>query len=232
MTTKEFSSGFDTLINSYAVINEFGVTASPSSFDEYEKSVLLTTAQEEIVRGLYNGTLSGNSFEETEELRRSLDALIKTDYPEVTESHGIGLSKNSMFYKLKDDVWFITYESVELVEGAYCENNPVVKVIPMRQDEWHKSKENPFRRPNRRKVIRLDNGNNVAELISEYPLRNYLVRYLSKPSPIILVQLEGDLSIEGLKEITECKLNTSLHRLILERAVQIASNRIPSKEGK
>ena len=143
-----------------------------------------------------------------------------------------GLDRNSKFYKLKDDVWFITYESVELIEGAYCKNNPVVKVIPMRQDEWHRAKDNPFRRPNKRKVVRLDNGSNISELISEYPLQNYLIRYLSKPTPIILVPLEDGLSIDGLNRITECKLNTVLHRTILERAVQLALRRIPSQAGK
>lgn len=229
MTTKEFSDGFDTLINNYAVVNSPGITASPVSFDEYEKSLLLTTAQEEIIRNLYNGRLNGESLEKTEELRRSLEGLIKTDYPELIPDRD-GLDKNSKFYQLKPDVWFITYESVELVEGAYCKNNPVVKVIPMRQDEWHRSKDNPFRRPNKRKVVRLDNGDNISELISEYPIQNYLIRYISKPTPIILVPLEGDLSIDGLHEVTECKLNTVLHRTILERAVELASRRIPASK--
>ena len=231
MTTKEFSDGFNTLINNHATVNSFGVTASPVSFDEYEKSVLLTTAQEDIIREFYNGTFNGESLEKTEELRRNLDSLIRTDYPEeVTQKKG--LDRNSKFYKLKDDVWFITYESVELIEGAYCKNNPVVKVIPMRQDEWHRAKDNPFRRPNKRKVVRLDNGSNISELISEYPLQNYLIRYLSKPTPIILVPLEDGLSIDGFNRITECKLNTVLHRTILERAVQLALRRIPSQAGK
>lgn len=229
MTTKEFSDEFDTLINSHAVVGEFGVTASPVNLDEYEKSILLTTAQDEIVRELYNGRFNGESLEKTEELRRSLDSLIKTDYPELITESPDGLDKTSKFYRLKDDVWFITYESVELIEGAYCENNPVVKVIPMRQDEWHRSKDNPFRKPNKRKVIRLDNGNNISELISDYPIQNYLVRYLSKPSPIILAPLEG-VSIDGLQKITECKLNTVLHRTILERAVELASRRIPASK--
>lgn len=228
MTTKEFSDGFDTLINSYFAINDFGITASPVVFDEYEKSVFLTEAQEEIVKELYTGNLTGESFEHTEELRRSLDSLIRTDYPENIDSTGV--DNRSVFYKLKDEVWFILYESVELVEGAYCKNNPVVEVIPTRIDEWHKIKGNPFKRPSKRKVVRIDNGNNISELISDYPLQNYLVRYLVKPTPIILTPLEDSLSIDGLQEVTECKLNTVLHRTILERAVQLASRRLPASK--
>lgn len=234
MTTKEFSDNFDVLINAQAIQNNFGVTSSPMNLDEYEKSVLLTTAQEEIVRELYNGTFNGDSIEKTEELRRSLDSLIKTDYPDEISVPKKGLDKNSKFYQLKDDVWFITYESVELSKKPCCKDNTVVvKVIPMRQDEWHRSRSNPFRKPNERKVVRLDNGDNISELISEYPIQNYLVRYLSKPTPIILVSLKDEgLFIDKLNEVTECKLNTALHRTILDRAVQLASRRIPSQTSK
>jgi len=44
MTTKEFSDEFDTLLDSYRVVNSFGNTSSDVSInlDEYEKSVFLT----------------------------------------------------------------------------------------------------------------------------------------------------------------------------------------------
>lgn len=226
MTTREFSDEFDTLINANASINLFGTTASLVSFDEYEKSVLLTEAQEEIVKELYSGKYTGESFEKTEELRRSLDGLVKTCYPSrVTE--GIALDSDSSFFTLPEDLWFITYESVDLVSDAYCSNKRTIDIVPMRQDEWHRAKRNPFRRPNKRKAVRLDSGNNTAEIISAYPIENYLIRYLSKPSPIVLVNLEDGLSINGVTSITECKLNTVLHRTILERAVLLGQRRLP-----
>ena len=62
MTTSEFSNEFDVLYNN--------VTSNQApGLDNYEKSVVLTKAQEEVVLGLYSGT-SGFSFEETEYLRR------------------------------------------------------------------------------------------------------------------------------------------------------------------
>lgn len=229
MTTQEFSNEFDVLLNSFSSTGEFGSTYSPLNLDEYEKSVLLTEAQEEIIKSLYNGTFSGESLESSEELRRSLESLYKTDYPEPVLGK-TGIDKNSQFFQLKDDVWFITYESVELLKGAYCNNNPVVKVIPMKQDEWHRSKDNPFKKPNKRKVIRLDNGSNVTELISEFPIHNYLIRYLSKPTPIILTSLDDDLKIDNTKEVTECKLNSVLHRTILRRAVELAMRRVSASK--
>lgn len=228
MTVREFSDSFDVLLNSLAYNTQFGQQNNPMtvSLDEYEKSVLLTKAQHDVVEALYEGTLQNDSFEETETLRRSLDSLIVTEYPEQV-SDLTGLSSNSVFYKLNDNLWWITYESVKLSSGAYCDSS-TLEVIPVRQDEYHKMRQNPFKQPNERRVLRLDCGNNIVELISEYPISEYLVRYVKKPQPIILVSLEGtDLTIDGLQTVSECELNTLLHKTILDRAVQLAQQRIP-----
>lgn len=217
MTAKEFSDEFDTLLSQSAA------NGAAVSIDEYEKSVLLTLAQEEIVKGLYSGRLSGESFEQTEEVRRGLDSLIKTISPSLIT--GTGIDSHSKLYQLDADVWYIVYESVELGD-AYCENNSTVEVIPVRQDEWHKIKNNPFKGPNRRRVIRIDCGKDKVELISTGPIKNYLVRYISKPSPIILTTLEGNLKIDGEQQISTCKLNQALHRLILEKAVELAAKKL------
>src|SRR5574344_2061157 len=113
MTTEEFSNEFDTLLNSYSNIEAFGKTPSTVELDEYEKSVFLTNAPEEIVIGMYNGKNPfGDSFEGTEEIRRYLSDLIKT-YTTTDKKVGYtGLSKSSVFFELPDDLWFITYESV------------------------------------------------------------------------------------------------------------------------
>lgn len=52
MTNEEFSNGFDTLISAYQHSAEFGEQSSlfDASFDEYEKSLFLTQAQEELVK--------------------------------------------------------------------------------------------------------------------------------------------------------------------------------------
>ena len=73
MTTEEFSNEFDALLNSYLVTGEFGKVENLSTIklDEYEKSVFLTRAQEEIIISFYNGKNPfKDSFEKTEEIRR------------------------------------------------------------------------------------------------------------------------------------------------------------------
>jgi len=227
MTTQEFSNTFDTLLNSYDTQVPFGEQTSKREIvlDEYEKSLYLTRAQEEVAVNLYNGKNPyGESFESTEELRRYLENLIKTKvYTADEQIEDIGVSDNSVFYKLPSDMAFITMEQVIYDDDKLgCYNGSIASVYPITQDEYNKIKNNPFRGPTKYKVIRLDSGNNTVELISKYTIGDYLLKYLSKPEPIILDTLPEGVTIDGLNQITECKLNPILHNTILERAVQMA----------
>lgn len=226
MTTEEFSDEFDTLLNSYFIKDQFGDTSNIASIalDEYEKSVYLTKAQEEIVIQLYSHKNSTNdSFEKTEEIRRYLSNLIKTSSNQTKVNDRIGLSKNSVFFELPDDLWFITYESALIDDKkAGCMDGTELSIIPVTQDSYYRISNNPFRCSNIRRALRLDSDNNMVEIISEYNISRYLIRYLSKPTPIVLTDLHDNLNINGIPIKTECILNPAIHRSILERAVQLA----------
>lgn len=231
MTSEEFSNEFDVLLNSYASTNPFGVGQNLTQLDEYEKSVLLTEAQESLVKDLYNGRITGEGFEATEEQRRSLDSLILTEELNPIENLTPEMLDKSKFFKLPEEVWFITYEAAVLQdESLGCKNNTTVEVIPVRQDEYNRVKDNPFRGPSNKRVLRVDSGGSIIELISKYNIQNYIIKYLSKPSPIILVDIkDANLSINGKTEKMGCELNTILHRPILERAVALAIKRVSAK---
>lgn len=231
MTIEEFSNEFDVLLNSYITANSPGLGQGLTQLDEYEKSILLTEAQESIVKDLYNGKITGESFESSEELRRSLDALVTTVELQPIATTTGKMSNTSKFFKLPDAVWFITYESALLKDETLgCKNNTVVEVVPIRQDEYNRVKNNPFRGPSDRRVLRIDAGSSLIELISKYNIDSYFIKYLSKPKPIILVTITDDkLSIDNETQSMGCGLNTALHRPILERAVALAIKRLPSK---
>lgn len=219
MSTEEFSDSFDVLLNSYNNVYLFGLENKQGiSCDEYEKSVFLTKAQEEIVIELYNGKNQyKEGFEKTEELRRYLSNLVKqvTLAPKEVE-------EKSALFQLPSDVLFITNELVILEDEALgCLNGDYVGVVPARRDELIKLLNNPFRGPTNKRVLRLDKDNNGIELVSKYRIKEYILTYLAKPSPIILTDL-GDLSIDNIQDVTECVLHSALHRTILERAVQLA----------
>lgn len=218
MTTQEFSTEFDILYN-----NISANTAAPG-VNEYEKSVFLTQAQEALVLSIYNGQFNEDSFESTEEVSDYINTLVRQS--KITDTiKGNGISENSVFYKLPTDLWFITYESVILRdESLGCKNGQEVIVKPVTQDRYYSISKNPFRRANDRRVLRLLYEDKV-ELISKYKIESYLVRYLSKPEPIILEDLSSyGVTINGKTEVTECKLNPVVHRLILNKAVQLAKS--------
>jgi len=241
MTNQEFSDTFDVLLNSYAEKMAEGEQGARIDvvLDEYEKSVYLTEAQDDLVIGLYTGRNNfGTSFEETEEMRRYLSKLVKDDVLyEETNSSGkpIGVS-NSHFFTLKDDVWFITYERVDLNEER-CGETGSLEVIPVTQDEYHKIKRNPFRGANNRRALRLDLADGLIEVVCKFPVKDYYLRYLRRPNPIILTDIgnNGDDALEIHSKSTEtpCELHEALHQRILNNAVAMAyQSRARSQQSK
>lgn len=226
MTLEEFSNGFDTLVSSYRRFKDYDKLEQLDSieFDEYEKSLYLTLSQQELVVNLYNGKPSfSDAFEGTEENRRYLDALVRTSVCEPSESGNIGMSSNSVFYLLPEDLAFIIYEQVTYYDDSLgCYNGSTASVYPVTHDEYDRIRKNPFRGAGKHRVLRIDSGRNLVELISKYNFRDYMIRYISKPEPIILEDLPEGLSIDNKTKQTECKLTSVLHKVILERAVQMA----------
>ena len=221
-TCPEWENGFDLLYQNITSNQAPGLNA-------YEKSVILTEAEYAIYVALYNGTLK-NSFEETEELTSYLatmvcqqDCALAPNAPKVMDK--------SKVYELPEDLLFITLEMCVVdVEG--CGTKQAI-VIPVTQDEFWRTSRNPFKRQNNDRVLRLAYGSadmfsdglytsRFSELISDNDIVKYTVRYLRKPEPIILQDLEDGLTIEGESEAKTCKLPESLHQAILEEAVRRA----------
>lgn len=218
MNIQEFSNSFDTLLQPYIAKESFS-EQNNLAFDEYEKSIFLTKAQEQIVLELYQ------ELEQSEEVRKYLSNLIKTDnYVPVGEQDETLINDNFKSYKVEisNDILFMIYEQCTLSDKNNCIDNKIVSVVPTIHDDLDKVLKNPFKSPNSRKVIRLDFDNKI-ELISKYNISNYKVRYLKKPNPIILVALEDNLSINnGDTKVSNGETNPILHERIVQRAVQLA----------
>lgn len=83
MTNNEFSDVFTTLLNSYNTQARFGEQASKQEIvlDEYEKSVLLTQAQDLIVKSYFDATLNpyGQGFDDSTRRQVDFSSLIKVE---------------------------------------------------------------------------------------------------------------------------------------------------------
>jgi hypothetical protein len=216
MTTEEFSNEFDVLVDSYRRFKAYDEQAVYDSleFDEYEKSLFLTKAQEEIVLELYKGYNGiSESFEATEENRRYLQSLVVKKELEADKDVAQELNTYYLKYSIPEDLWFIVSES-------FIENSKAKLVTPVLQDNLYKSLENPFRRPNNKRALRMDLENKIV-ILNTSSGGEYSITYVKKLNPIILVTL-NDITIDGKNSIQNCKLNDSLHKRILERAVALA----------
>ena len=226
MTASEFEREFDILYNNIAS------NAAPS-IDAYEKSVFLTKAQEDIVTALYDG-----SFEGSEKLTEYLNDLIVSGYKECpkdvepsssdiqntyTVEPNNRIVKDSYVFKIPQDVLFIVYESIDI-------HSREIPVRPIRHDEYNRIRNNPFKKPRKTEALRItsnQNNQNIVEILSTYKEFIYKFRYIRKPKPIILYSEQG-LTIDNVDSITNtnspCELNSALHRIILETAVQQAAS--------
>lgn len=209
-TSDEWSVNFDILYNNISSDQAPGLT-------EYEKSVFLTQAQEAVILDLYKGT-SGDAFETTEEVTRYLSSLVKINYPEEDDVKVLQATKEgvSMYaYILPKDVWFVTYQSGSITIG---DKQRDVIVVPSRQDNLYKDLNNPFKGPNKNKVLAISEEGSII-LYSKYPINTFYIKYLKRPNPIVLENSELEISdvLEFKVEIPE-----SLHNQVLYKAVQLA----------
>ena len=220
------SNAFDSLVNGHNI----GL-----QFDEYEKSYFTTLAQETFVISCYDGkNQSGYQFEVTEEDRRTLDSLIvTTGVTQDVQTH-VHIVEESKFYKLPQNVLFITYENATLYGNTTgCTSSAVI--VPVTQDEFWKTYNNPFRGPNKNRVLRLDAGEDLVELVPSNTIKDYTIRYIKKPEPILFVDMpeNTDLTMFGGRttKSTKCELDESVHNRIVEIAVGMAlrSNNIKNQ---
>lgn len=238
MTIQEFSDQFDTLAASYRRFKDFDKQELLDSieFNEYEKSVFLTSAQEDIVKELYTGRYTGESFEKNEKLRRELESLVTQRFytSEDRSATPVQLEDNKYIHTVFDlpiDILYIIYEQVSWESDIQCLNGSIADVVPVTHDEFWRVRNNPFRGPNSKRVLRLDNSDLQVELVSNHDLGTYILRYLKKPEPIVLDDFPNE-SINGVSTCQTCKLSEFLHKDILDRAVRMAlASKLVSKSS-
>lgn len=240
MNIKEFSATFDTLLNSYNDVKDFGNTSSNISIqlDEYEKSVLLTQAQDLIIKEYFNANLNqtGEGFDDSPRKQMDFSSLITVKLVEklvakAGEELPLAYDDRSILYKLPANILMILQEKAKVLEEGV---NSSHVVIPIKYEEYDRLMAKPYAQPLKKQVWRLlqTNANELVELIprNNVSIEEYKVRYLRRPRPIVLVDLavgeySEELNINGVSHVSECELNPIIHMDILLRAVEIAFNR-------
>lgn len=210
MTLNELSVEFDLMYNNISSNMAPGLS-------EFEKSVFLTQAQETIILDLYKGT-GGDSFESTEEITRYLNTLIGTQTiigESITDNPIFENKCFSCDLSELTELWFILYQSAT-IEGKN------LLVVPTTLDRVYKEMENPFKKPNDNRLLSLSEDNKIILLSNENKTPTLYIKYLKRPYPIILQNLEDGLSINNETVAKELSVPESIHLSILLRAVQLA----------
>lgn len=168
---------------------------------DFELSLLLTDAQKQIVDEYYSGAYARRQpLEDVERVRKNLSILIRernfdNSYFVNTDDTIYGYNTVSIPVRTSDYyLWRIQHEECEItVPEKDCKpDKGYIRVKPVRHDELDKVLRNPFKSPDVY-VLRLDVGNR-HQLISNYTIKNYTVRYVEFPPPFIIAPLGGFVS--------------------------------------
>lgn len=245
MTTSEFSNTFDTLLNSYNTQADFGQGASRRDIvlDEYEKSVILTQAQDIIIKSYFDKTLNQQAQGFDDSTRRQIDfsSLItvstvpkftpaeESDYtPQSYDSRGI-------LYTCPSNVLVVLNEKLEVVSNGKLKSVQIV--VPINYKEYDRQMSKAYTQPLKKQSWRLfQTENSGVDIISEIiPIEGvieqgddvkYKIRYIRRPRPIVLQDFSKDttdsVDIDGVSTRSECELNPIIHMDILNKAVELA----------
>lgn len=210
MTATEMSLAFDRLYDNI-------MSNQAPGLNEYEKSCFLSEAQEALVSTLCE------QYETVEGMRDTLAPLLKTVTVQGSILEDGAITEYSYLFELPTDIWYKCWEGAVLSDAElYCRGSHrrSVEVVPCRHNDLARTVASPFRGPNERRVLRVDCGDGLVELISKYEVDSYTLRYVSKPSPIIIESLSStELTINGETDQKDCVLPEKLHMSIVEAAV-------------
>lgn len=245
MTISEFSDQFDILYNNIASNQAPGL-------DEYEKSIFLTKAQEEIVNAYFNPRLNKTQLGFDDSGKRQIDfsMLVKSAVITPADSttgfakdingfderaHVIPLYKQEGATKkpLLEPILVFLNEKLQVSRDG---KTITLAVMPMRFDDYDRISNKPYTRPPKHIAWRwLDNkndsditGNSYIDSVYIIPgskdkSTKYTCRYVKRPNPIILQDLtDTEVSINGKQTTMTSELDPILHQDIVQRAVELA----------
>jgi len=153
MTVQEFSDQFDVLYNN--------ITSNQApGLNEYEKSVFLTKAQEELIKNYFNpkANLKQDGFDDSPKRQSDFSTLISTKILS-TVAGTTTFDSDSRVYSLPSDLF------ISLNEQVTCSGHPYI-IAPISYDEYDRLMAKPYKYPPKSQVWRIIT-NNYPRTISE-----------------------------------------------------------------
>ena len=155
MTTQEFSDQFDVLYNN--------ITSNQApGLDEYEKSVFLTKAQNQLVTEYFNNRVDqvGGGFDGSQKRQYDFSSLIKVATVNPTDLDDNKIDKRSRCLVFPWDYFLSVNEIISDERYQY-------NVIPIDYNEYSRLMMKPYAYPVKRGVWRLITGRVTTNVILE-----------------------------------------------------------------
>ena len=192
-------------------------TLGAPNFLDIEIDSLLNKAQQEFIEQRAWGTnMKKQGLEETQKRKDDLRQLIKEEEIAIFAP---GVKPNSFFINLPRDYRHAINEEATI--KYICNNKKTTErtsVKPLTMDRYNQVVKDPFNKPKRTKVYRLDYFHDRFEIIlgEDEDISSYHLRYLREPATI------------ELGTNTDSQLAEHTHRELVEKAVSYALSDIES----
>lgn len=227
MTSTEFKSTFDLLYNNISSNQSPGI-------DDYEKSVFLTKAQDDIVRAMLTNktnklaegpNASSNRQEDLRPLVTTLNSTVGTN----SDTLIVSAQYPSTIRQFPTNAFFILNEVGTIGDKQY-------RVVPISHLELARLQQKPYAFPLKKELWRIDtNVNSQVQILGHYgdtlDTMVYTIQYIRQPHPIIIGDIEEweNATINGytpdsneVKNWDVCELPEYLHQDICVRAAELA----------
>ena len=238
MTKQEFLTRFYLEADKVATLSNLG-------YEPQEIEILATIAQEALVLERYNPlNKSKEGFEETEKRVQDLGELVTlaTLTPAINSSLNF---PNGQFVTLPNTqltnpndysnvFWLPILEYVNTKSTDNCKNNKRVQIKDIKHVELEQLLQDPFNRPSIEWVFRVRISGLKHELITDgtFSVKNYIVRYIKKPTPINLTtsltsqvsQLSDHVHQELLEKTLSLVYKSSEEQQKLTNQIQLETN--------
>lgn len=218
MNIIEFSNEFDIMYNN--------ITSNQAlPLDEYEKSVFLTDAQDQIIKMYFSNRLNPTreGFDDSEKRLQDFSNIIEVETMKPT-SNNILVDDRAKQFEISSDKEVMFILNINLI----LDNKEYRTVVPMHYKEYQRIMSRPYKYPLKNQawsILGKSKGKNLIIDIITRPndkIKEVKARFVRQPKPIIIAALSNGLSVKGISTPTECELDEVLHREILKQAVLLA----------
>lgn len=210
------------MLREVKIVYEGIASADAPGYTNLQWSILLTQAQEKIIRDILDQGLERDSDSKLA-LANITKTISKTSgisaYPTLPNAYTISFTDPNF------NPLHVEAEFIKIASGA---------LIPLKEvtwDEYGLQIDNPHSNPSIKSVfwkLVTDFGN--VFITDGSAISEYMIVYVARPTPIIVADISPK-EVEGLSAITNCILHHSIHRKIVDKAATLANAYVKDQIG-